>query len=698
MMKKRLFILVKKQLFLFVFLLLGFVSCAQKRTIKVACVGNSITYGYLLENRERDAYPAVLQRALGKSYIVGNFGKSGATLLSKGHRPYIEQEEYKQALAFGADIVVIHLGINDTDPRNWPNYRDAFIPDYLALINSFKKVNPKVRILIALMTPIGHTHPRFESGTRDWHEEIQEAIARIAEEAKVQLIDFHSPLYAYRQLLPDAVHPNAEGAAMIADVVYRAITGDYGGLQLPAIYGDNMVLQHGRPLVIEGIANARARVDISIGGQRLSTTATDNGRWQVHLSPLKAKETYNLIVRSGKEKREIKNIIAGDVWLCSGQSNMEFTLDQSSTGATDLPQATQPNIRFCDMKARWRTDAVAWRESALDSINHLQYFTPSQWQACTPETASHFSAVGYYFGKKLQEATDMPIGLICNAVGGAPTEAWIDRHTLEKEFPRILNDWRNNDFIMDWVRKRAGENIAKAKDKHQRHPYEPCYLYEAGIAPLKTLAIKGVIWYQGESNAHNKDAYSKLFTLLVKSWRETWPEEELPFYYVQLSSINRPSWGWFRETQRGLLYSSSHLGMAVSYDLGHPTDVHPKNKRPIGERLAYWALYDSYNRKDIVPSGPLCKSVSLEGAVATLFFDYGEGMHSADGEVLRSFEVAGRNGIFYPATARVVGNKIEVHSPEVKQAEQVRYGFAPFTDGNLVNGAGLPASTFIFSK
>jgi len=433
MMKKRLFILVKKQLFLFVFLLLGFVSCAQKRTIKVACVGNSITYGYLLENRERDAYPAVLQRALGKSYIVGNFGKSGATLLSKGHRPYIEQEEYKQALAFGADIVVIHLGINDTDPRNWPNYRDAFIPDYLALINSFKKVNPKVRILIALMTPIGHTHPRFESGTRDWHEEIQEAIARIAEEAKVQLIDFHSPLYAYRQLLPDAVHPNAEGAAMIADVVYRAITGDYGGLQLPAIYGDNMVLQHGRPLVIEGIANARARVDISIGGQRLSTTATDNGRWQVHLSPLKAKETYNLIVRSGKEKREIKNIIAGDVWLCSGQSNMEFTLDQSSTGATDLPQATQPNIRFCDMKARWRTDAVAWRESALDSINHLQYFTPSQWQACTPETASHFSAVGYYFGKKLQEATDMPIGLICNAVGGAPTEAWIDRHTLEKE-------------------------------------------------------------------------------------------------------------------------------------------------------------------------------------------------------------------------------------------------------------------------
>lgn len=689
---------MKKQLFFFFFLVLSFVGFAQKKAIKVACVGNSITYGYLLENRERDAYPSVLQKKLGKPYVVGNFGKSGATLLSKGHRPYIEQEEYKQALAFAGDIVVIHLGINDTDPRNWPNYRDDFILDYLALIDSFKKANPKAHFLIALMTPIGHTHPRFESGTRDWHTEIQQAIECIAKEANAQLIDFHSPLYAYPQLLPDAIHPNAEGAAMIAQVVYSAITGDYGGLQLPAIYGDNMVLQHGRPLVIEGIANAGARVDLSIGTQHHSTTATVNGQWQVHLSPLKAKETYTLNIRSGKERKVFKNIIAGDVWLCSGQSNMEFTLDQTSTGANDIQQATRPNIRFCDMKARWRTDAVQWSNTALDSINHLQYFTSAQWQTCSPETAGRFSAVGYYFGKKLQEETDIPIGLICNAVGGSPIEAWVDRHTLERNFPRILNDWRNNDFIMDWVRKRAGENIAKATDKNQRHPYEPCYLYEASIAPLKSLAIKGVVWYQGESNAHNKDSYSKLFTLLVESWRNTWNQANMPFYYVQLSSINRPSWGWFRETQRRLLYSSPHLGMAVSYDWGHPTDVHPKNKRPIGERLAYWALYDSYNRKDIVPSGPLCKSVLFSETVAILDFDYNEGLQSNDGKALRSFEVAGSNGIFYPATAQIVGNKIEVSNIQVTHPVQVRYGFSPFTDGNLVNGAGLPASTFLIGK
>ena len=689
---------MKKQLFFFFFLVLSFVGFAQKKAIKVACVGNSITYGYLLENRERDAYPSVLQKKLGKLYVVGNFGKSGTTLLSKGHRPYIEQEEYKQALAFAGDIVVIHLGINDTDPRNWLNYRDDFIPDYLALIDSFKKANPKAHFLIALMTPIRHTHPRFESGTLDWHTEIQQAIECIAKETNAQLIDFHSPLYAYPQLLPDAIHPNAEGAAMIAQVVYSAITGDYGGLQLSAIYGDNMVLQHSRPLVIEGIANAGTRVDLSIGTQHYSTTTTVNGQWQVHLSPLKAKETYTLNIRSGKERKVFKNIIAGDVWLCSGQSNMEFTLDQTSTGANDIQQATYSNIRFCDMKARWRTDAVEWSNTALDSINHLQYFTSAQWQTCSPETAGRFSAVGYYFGKKLQEETDIPIGLICNAVGGSPIEACVDRHTLERNFPRILNDWRNNDFIMDWVRKRAGENIAKATDKNQRHPYEPCYLYEASIAPLKSLAIKGVVWYQGESNAHNKDAYSKLFTLLVESWRNTWNQADMPFYYVQLSSINRPSWGWFRETQRRLLYSYPHLGMAVSYDCGHPTDVHPKNKRPIGERLAYWALYDSYNRKDIVPSGPLCKSVLFSETVAILDFDYSEGLQSNDGKALRSFEVAGSNGIFYPATAQIVGNKIEVSSIQVTHPVQVRYGFSPFTDGNLVNGAGLPASTFLIGK
>ena len=685
---------MKKQLFFISALVLGSLGWGQRKPIKVACVGNSITYGYGIENREQNSYPSVLQRLLGKGYKVENFGHSGATLLSKGHRPYIQQEEYKKALAFAGDIVVIHLGINDTDPRNWPNHRNDFVKDYLTLISSFKKANPKARIVIARMSPLSHRHPRFESGTRDWHAEIQQAIALVAQQTNAQLIDFHEPLYHFPQMLPDAVHPNAQGAAILAQVVYGAITGDYGGLQLPEIYSDNMVLQHGQSLPLYGIANASTKITVTIGNQQLNTSADSNGKWQVTLAPLAAKETYTLQISAGKEKRIFKNVVAGEVWLCSGQSNMEFEMFQASTGERDIPQAENPNIRLFDMEARWRTDnANAWELSALDSINQLQYYKPAQWEVCSPKTVRAFSAVAYYFGRRLQKELNMPIGLICNAVGGSPTEAWIDRRTLEYEFPRILNNWRENDFIMDWVRQRAGENIAKATDKLQRHPYEPAYLFEAGILPLAKYPIKGVIWYQGESNAHNKDTHSKLFPLLVKSWRNEFGYSHLPFYYVQLSSINRPSWGWFRESQRRLMKVVPHSGMAVSYDYGHPTDVHPKNKQPIGERLAQWALGDTYGKK-VLPSGPLFRSATFNGRAATVAFDYAQGMHSADGKTLRGFELSNGNGIFYPATAEVVGEEVKVTSEEVSNPKAVRYGFSPVTDGNLVNKANLPASTF----
>lgn len=685
---------MKKQLLFISALVLGSLGWGQQKTIKVACVGNSITYGYGIENREQNSYPSVLQRLLGKGYKVGNFGHSGATLLSKGHRPYIQQEEYQKALAFAGDIVVIHLGINDTDPRNWPNHRNDFVKDYLTLISSFKKANPKARIVIARMSPLSHRHPRFESGTRDWHAEIQQAIALVAQQTNAQLIDFHEPLYHFPQMLPDAVHPDAQGAAILAQVVYGAITGDYGGLQLPEIYSDNMVLQHGQSLPLHGTANAGTKITVTIGNQQLNTSADSNGKWQVTLAPLAAKETYTLQITAGKEKRIFKNVVAGEVWLCSGQSNMEFEMFQASTGERDIPQAENPNIRLFDMEARWRTDnANAWELSALDSINQLQYYKPAQWEVCSPKTVRAFSAVAYYFGRRLQKELNMPIGLICNAVGGSPTEAWIDRHTLEYEFPRILNNWRENDFIMDWVRQRAGENIAKATDKLQRHPYEPAYLFEAGILPLAKYPIKGVIWYQGESNAHNKEAHSKLFPLLVKSWRNEFGYSHLPFYYVQLSSINRPSWGWFRESQRRLMKVVPHSGMAVSYDYGHPTDVHPKNKQPIGERLAQWALGDTYGKK-VLPSGPLFRSATFNGKAATVTFDYAQGMHSADGKTLRGFELSDGNGIFYPATAEVVGEELKVTSEEVSTPKMVRYGFSPVTDGNLVNEANLPASTF----
>ena len=684
---------MKKILILFVSLCFCVTLFAQKK-IKVACVGNSITYGYTLPDRETNAYPAKLQKMLGDDYVVGNFGKSGATLLNKGHRPYMQQEEYHKAIDFAGDIVVIHLGINDTDPRDWPNYRDFFIQDYRALIDSFRVANSRCHILIARLTPIADRHPRFESGTRDWHDEIQLAIENIAKYAGVQLIDFHAPLYPYPFMLPDAVHPNVEGAEILAKTVYEGITGDFGGLRMSPLYTDNMVLQHGKPLTIQGTANAGDRITVSIAHQKQKVVTGMDGKWSVTLSPLKAGGPYTLVVSSGKQKLTYGNVLAGEVWLCSGQSNMEFYLNWSATAKRDVAKAANDNIRLFDMKARWRTDAVEWNASVLDSLNHLQYYKDTEWTVCSPQTAGNFSAVAYYFGKMLQDSLQVPVGLICNAIGGSPTEAWIDRSSLEYHFPAILRNWTKNDFIQDWVRGRAALNVKKSTDKLQRHPYEPCYLYESGILPLQQFPIKGIIWYQGESNAHNREAHEKLFKLLVDSWRKNWEDNELPFYYVQLSSIDRPSWPWFRDSQRRLMAEIPHTGMAVSSDRGDSLDVHPKQKREVGERLAAWALNKTYGYKNVIPSGPLYKSVVFSGGAAYISFDYAEKLSTSDGKPLRTFEVAGDDGLFYPAQAVVENGKIKVWSDKVKEPETVRYGWQPFTRANLVNGAGLPASTF----
>ncbi len=681
-------------------LLLAFALCAatlaqaDQRPIRVSCIGNSITYGTGMQQPEKDSYPAQLQEMLGEQYEVGRFGKPGATLLNNAYRPYMKQVEFQQAMDFKGDIAVIHLGINDTDPRAWPNYRDEFVHDYSALIDSVRKANPRCRIIVARMTPISHRHHRFLSGTRDWHAEIQQAIEKVAARKQCELIDFYAPLLHRPDLFPDGLHPNKEGYGIMAKTVYSAITGDFGGLQLPPYYTSNMVLPHNRVFDIVGRANAGDEVTLRIGGQRHHATTGTDGKWCVTLNPLSTGGPYTLTVSTKRQTIVLQNILAGELWLCSGQSNMEFQLQQCNTGREDIPTSGNSNIRLLNLEARWRTDNVQWPAEALDSINHLIYFTNPGWQVCTPATSPRFSAIGYYFARELQDSLQCPVGIINNAVGGSGMESWIDRSTLEYDFPAILNDWTRNDFIQDWVRGRAETNMGKGHAALQRHPYEPCYLYEASIRLLAALPVKGVIWYQGESNAHNKDAYVQLFPLLLKSWRKAWNRPDLPFYYVQLSSLNRPSWPWFRDAQRRLLSNLSQSGMAVSSDIGDQYDVHYHTKRPLGHRMAVWALHNDYGYKHVVPSGPLFRSATFSKGCAWVSFEYADGLHASDGKALRTFEVAEYEGEFHPASAEIVGKQVKVSSPKVKNPRYVRYGWQPFTDANLVNGANLPASTF----
>lgn len=719
--------------------------------IKVACVGNSITYGTGIKDREHDSYPAQLQRMLGDAYEVGNFGKPSATLLAQGHKPYFAQPEWTAAKAFRGDIAVIHLGINDTDPRNWPNYRDAFVTDYLHLIDTLRQANPHVRILVARLTPIRHDHWRFTSGTKLWHDEIQQAIETVARVSGAELINFHAPLYAHPDYSVEGIHPNPAGARLLAQTVYSGIMGDYGGLRLSPLYTDQMVLQRDQRLDIHGTANAGSVVRVTVMGKdaqgkaitREACDTTDNrGNWTVWLNPLTDSEAdYTLTVtcqdlkatRTNRTNHDAANdnhywpglapwseqanqtvikrpvttvrskgapttaltfrhVAVGEVWLCSGQSNMGFMLSQSDTGERDIPHASDPGLRLYNMQWRWDTYAQQWPLAVLDSVDCLEYFRPTTWQAATPDNAGQFSAVAYYFGRMLRDSLRVPVGLICNAVGGSPIESWIDRQTLETRFPSILQNFDWNDFIQPWVRSRALENIGADTTRMRRHPFMPVYCYEAGILPLAQYPLRGVVWYQGESNAHNFEAHERLFPLLVNSWRRHWHRPQMPFYYVQLSSLDRPSWPWFRDSQRRLM-RLPHTGMVVSTDCGDSLDVHYHHKQPIGERLARWALARDYGHA-ITPSGPLPREARREGDALVVTFRYAKGLTTSDGQAPRTFEIAHDDGLFYPATAVIEAGGVRLTAPEVKAPRYVRYGWQPFTRANLVNGDLLPASTF----
>ena len=768
---------MKNKSLLIIALCLCVCSSQAAEKIKVACVGNSVTYGYGLQDREHDSYPVRLQQMLGEGYEVQNFGHSGATLLYKGHRPYIGLPEFHQALAFKPDWVVIHLGLNDTDPRNWPDWKEEFIPNYRALIDSFRTVNPEARILVCRMTPIFDRHPRFQSGTRDWHAQVQKAIEQVAQGAGAQLIDLFTPLHSRPDLFPDALHPNPEGAKILAKTVYSALTGDYGGLQLPSVYSSGMVLPREEPLLLEGRANARSKIRrvLSKDGKVVDegeTFSHADGSWWMEMPDMKAGGPYKLmftatplppdhyhfyypekypylldnLTKAEPQTLTIDSLYFGDIWLASGQSNMELRVDQCNTLEQDLADAKRlTNLHIYNMPARARTDAVEWDDSVLRYTNELRHMEFQGWKTASPESVRSFSAVAFNFGRVLCDSLpDVPIGIICNAVGGSTTESWIDRSTLEWEFPNILRDWRNGDFGQAWARGRMTQNIAHALNKEsaaynplQRHPYEPAYLFEAAIAPLGHLPIRGVIWYQGESNAHNIEAHERLFTLLEQSWRKSLtpspntvesgnslpsvgPQPHLvatlktpfaprrggnrlentpssggagggllPFYTVQISSLPRPSWPAFRDSQRRLASELPNTWMAVTSDLGDPNDVHYRTKRPVGERLALQALKHTYGHELVCQGPTLCSAVLGQDNTVCLRFDNADGLSCT-----RGFEIAASDGMFHPADIKIEGEKILLSSPEVKNPFLVRYGWSGFTDADLHNAQGLPASTF----
>lgn len=664
--------------------------------IKVACVGDSVTYGLHIDNREAYSYPAQLQKLLGANYEVENFGVSGATLLRNGHHPYSSTDAFKSAIAFRPDVVVIHLGLNDTDPRDWPDHRDEFRADYSWLIEQFRRTNPNARVYISILTPIFESHPRFKSGTRDWAQEIRAEIPAIAKANHTGLIDLHTPLFSRPDLFPDAIHPDVEGASILASTVYQSLTGNYGGLQLSEGYGDHMVLPHGESLHLTGVANRNEVVTFQFGRLTQQTTAGTDGAWSVTLPAQKPGGPYTLRFSTATKSIQLQDVYYGELWLCSGQSNMDFPVAKSAEAALAQTMANRPMIRLLHYTNTAPTDPISWSQEVLDKTNKLHFFS-GQWETMNPANVNDFSAVGYFFAQRLYQKLKVPVGIIQVSVGGSGAESWIDRKTLENDpqLADILVDWSNSDFIMPWCRERAAQNLANAHNPLQRHPYEPAYNFEAGIAPILHLPIKGVIWYQGESNTERLELYEHLFPVLVKSWRQQWGRD-LPFFYVQLSGLNRPSWPRFRDAQRRLADVIPNSGMVVSSDLGEPEQVHYRDKKPVGDRLAELVLQKVYHLPGEHGESPVPLKVSWAGKGLGIEFKNSHGkLRTSDGETLRGFELRDRKGNWRPSQARISGNLVLLEDAGLHDDDAVAYAWQPFPKANLVNADDLPASTFI---
>ena len=416
---------------------------ANAQGLKVACVGNSVTYGAGIDDRGSNSYPAQLQQLLGEGYLVENFGYSGATLLKNGHKPYWNTSAFQQSIDFDPDIVILHLGLNDQGNNNWPDHKGEFVADYLEMISVYQDLPSKPKVFICKMSPTFSGHHWFEEGMRESFKEIQAKIEEVASRANVDLIDLHEPLYRYPELLPDQLHPTKAGAAIIAQNVYGAITGDFGGLSLPVVYGENMVVQRNAPIVISGNSNANDTITIVFGQAKETTKADIYGKWSVNFQPMDAGGPYNLLVTSEttKESIRINRVYLGEVWLASGQSNMDYKVKDMLYANSVLADSISDNVFVFSMDPKVLKSEM-FTEDELRLCNTSNYFQSSGWSHEENSILENFSAVAYAFAYELQKELNVPVGIICNAVGGSTTQSWISRERMELTHQTVdlLND------------------------------------------------------------------------------------------------------------------------------------------------------------------------------------------------------------------------------------------------------------------
>jgi sialate O-acetylesterase len=485
-------------------------------------------------------------------------------------------------------------------------------------------------------------------------------------------------------------------ALLLAQLAFADIT-------LPVLLSDGVVLQRGLPIHIWGKAAPGESVTVSFDHQTKSTAADAVGRWHIYLLPENAGGPYQLTVK-GSNEIVLHDVLVGDVWIASGQSNMEYPMEgwggTAKDQAEEIPKANLPMFHFL----------VVPHDHSQQPLDNLG--GAAKWIACTPESVRQFSAVGYYFAKEIHATEKVPIGIIESNWGGTVAEAWTSLDGLSSNaslMPIFAHRAHMMDALLEEEQMEPYEEALKQQAKEKGlpeplfswHPdpnsWEPAALYNAMISPLTLLPIRGVIWYQGESNSALERApyYGTLFQTMIRDWRQKWGIGEFPFLYVQISSYKsdrREDWAPVREGQRETL-GVTNTAMAVTIDIGNPDDVHPTDKKDVGHRLALAARALNYG-EHVEYSGPLFREVTREDHALRLWFDHAESGFKAGSQGLCEFEIAGAEGNWVPATAKPDGSTIVVSSPPIQNPVRARYAWRNSPSCYFFNQADLPASPF----
>lgn len=443
----------------------------------------------------------------------------------------------------------------------------------------------------------------------------------------------------------------------------------FAEIKLPAIFGNNMVLQQQTDVAVWGTADKNATVEVvtSWNNKSYSTKASDDGHWKLKVTTPKAGGPYDLTISDGKALT-LENVLIGEVWVCSGQSNMQIpmkgNMNQPIIGSLEaILSAPNPTMRF-------------FSTARTTSLTPLDDFK-GNWQICDRETTAEFSATAYFFGQMLQKTLNVPVGLIHSSWGATAIQPWMSEGSC-KEF----------DFI----------KMDKTIPIVQNPPKAPTSLFNAMISPMVGYGIRGVIWYQGESNRLEPENYQKMLPAMIKDWRAKWEVGDFPFYYVQIAPFGKsdlfPNSAYLREAQLKVSATTPNVGMACILDVGEQNNIHPANKEIGSKRLAYLALSQTYNIKGISPFSPVFKAMTIKNDTAKLTFDKAPNGLTSFGKELSYFEMAGMDKIFYPAKAVITQNGIRVQSESVPQPVAVRYAFKNFVVGDLFGVNGLPVSSF----